>query len=149
VRSAPAARSRKIALSAERRLIYADSSALVKLVIDEPESDALEHHVGAGESLLATSRIAVVEVKRATGVANPSPEVRKTTDRLLRACALVEVTPAVIDVAASLASPTVRTLDAIHVASALRIEAEELLAYDRRLAAAAAAHGLAVVSPGA
>jgi predicted nucleic acid-binding protein len=121
----------------------------VKLVIDELESDALEHHVGARESLLATSRIAVVEVKRATAVANPSPEVRKSTDRLLGACALVEVTPAVIDVAASLASQTVRTLDAIHVASALRVEAEELLAYDGRLAAAGAAHGLTVVSPGA
>jgi uncharacterized protein len=41
----------------------------------------------------------------------------------------------------------VRTLDAIHLASALRIEADELLAYDRRLLAAASEHGLAVSSP--
>jgi hypothetical protein len=43
----------------------------------------------------------------------------------------------------------VRTLDAVHLASALRVEADELVAYDRRLLAAAAANGLEVTSPGA
>jgi uncharacterized protein len=47
-----------------------------------------------------------------------------------------------------LTSDSVRTLDAIHLASALRIQADEVLAYDRRLASAALARGLSVASPG-
>jgi uncharacterized protein len=62
---------------------------------------------------------------------------------------LIDVTDGLLHVAAGLASRAVTTLDAIHLASALRIEADELVAYDRRLAAAAAAHRLAVASPGA
>lgn len=142
----PAPRSRTIALSTERRLIYADSSALVKLVIEEPESAALEQHL-SGAYVLATSRIAVVEVSRATALANPAREVPEEVDRLLGACALVAVTAPLLRSARRLAAATLRTLDAIHLASALRIEPDELLAYDRRLLAAAAEHGLKVASP--
>lgn len=99
--------------------------------------------------MLATSRIALVEVQRATAIANPAPEVQKETKRLLAYCMLVDVTDQLLSAAAALASATVRTLDAIHLASALRIEADELVAYDRRLLAAAAERGLAVSSPGA
>jgi predicted nucleic acid-binding protein len=90
-----------------------------------------------------------VEVPRATAIANPGPEIREETFRLLESCMLIHVGEAVLRVAIELASSAVRTLDAIHLASALRIEADELLAYDHRLAAAAAANGLPVVSPGA
>jgi len=142
-----ARRSRTIALSTERRLIYADSSALVKLVIEEIESAALEHHL-TGDHVLATSRVAVVEVSRATALANPSQEVREEVDTLLSSCMLVAVSAQLLRSARKLAGATVRTLDAIHLATALRIEADELLAYDRRLLAAAAEHGLTVASPG-
>jgi uncharacterized protein len=135
-----------IALSAERRLVYADSSALVKLVIEEPESAALDRHL-AHRQVLATSRIAIVEVARATAIANPTPEARHETERLLASCMLVDVTDALLRSASALASAKVRTLDAIHLASALRIEADELLTYDRRLTEAAAERGLAVASP--
>ncbi|MGH2713104.1 MAG: type II toxin-antitoxin system VapC family toxin [Thermoleophilaceae bacterium] len=135
-------------MSAERRLVYVDSSALVKLVVEEPESAALEQHLADGP-VLATSRIALVEVPRATGLANPAPEVRSETERLLASCLLVDVTDGLLRAAASHASASVRTLDAIHLASALRIEADELVAYDRRLAAAADQCGLAASSPGA
>jgi predicted nucleic acid-binding protein len=128
--------------------VYADSSALVKLVIDEPESAALERHLGQGQ-LLATSRLALVEVPRATAIANPSSAVRTETERLLGSCLLVDVTDALLRTAAALASATIRTLDAIHLASALRVEPDELVAYDRRLTAAAIERGLDVSSPGA
>jgi uncharacterized protein len=128
--------------------VYADSSALVKLVIDEPESVALDRHLGQGQ-LVATSRIALVEVQRAGAIANPSPAVRDEIERLLVACLLVDVTDALLRAAANLASASLRTLDAIHLASALRVEADELVAYDRRLAAAAVERGLVVASPGA
>jgi predicted nucleic acid-binding protein len=120
----------------------------VKLVIEEPESEALERHVAGGQAL-ATSRIAVVEVARATALANPAPDVREETVALLESCLLVEVTPALLRAAAALTSRSVRTLDAIHLASALRIDADQLIAYDHRLLAAADANGLGVLSPGA
>jgi predicted nucleic acid-binding protein len=143
-----ARRSRTIALSAEPRLVYADSSALVKLVIEEPESAALERYL-ARAPVLATSRVALVEVPRATSLANPAPEVQGETQLLLASCMLIDVTDGLLRAAAGLASATVRTLDAIHLASALRIEADELVAYDHRLLAAAAEHAIAVASPGA
>jgi predicted nucleic acid-binding protein len=128
-------------------IVYADSSALVKLVIDEPESDELESYLDAGP-VIATSRLALVEVPRATVLADPAPAVQDEVAKLLDACLLVEVTADVLAAAARLASRTVRTLDAIHLASAVRIGADELVAYDRRLLAAAAAHGLSTAQPG-
>lgn len=118
----------------------------MKLVIEEPESETLDRYL-APVPLLATSRIALVEVLRATALANSAPEVRSEAERLLSSCLLVDVSEGLLRSAAGLASATVRTLDAIHLASALRIEADELVAYDRRLLDAAAGHGLAVSSP--
>lgn len=129
-------------------MIYADSSALVKLVIEERESAALERHLAEGP-VIATSRIALVEVPRATGLANPAAEVRADTSRLLGSCMLIDVSETLLRAAARLASRAVRTLDAIHLASALHVEPDELLAYDRHLIEAAGAHGLLVASPGA
>ena len=99
--------------------------------------------------MLATSRIALVEVPRATGIANPRPEVRAETWRLLESCLLVEVTDGLLRAAAELASREIRTLDAIHLASAARVDPDELLVYDRRLRDVAGTLGLAVAHPGA
>jgi predicted nucleic acid-binding protein len=118
----------------------------VKLVIEEAESRALEQHL-SGDHVVATSRIAAVEVSRATALANDSAEVAEEVDRLLASCMLIGVSARLLSSARKLASASVRTLDAIHLASALRIGADELLAYDRRLLAAAAAHGLAWACP--
>jgi uncharacterized protein len=97
--------------------------------------------------VVATSRIAIVEVSRATALANPSDEVRNEVDALLASCMLVAVTAQLLRTARKLASAAVRTLDAIHLASALRIEADELLAYDGRLLAAASEQKLRVATP--
>lgn len=128
--------------------MYADSSALVKLVIDEPESAALEQYFRPWP-LLVTNRIALVEVLRATGIANPTPEVRREAERLVLSCMLVDVTEGLVSSAVASTSAAVRTLDAIHLASALQVEPDELVAYNRRLLDAAAERGLAVASPGA
>ena len=69
-------------------------------------------------------------------------------DRLLSWCTLVDVSPAVLRGARRLASASLRMLDAIHLASALRVEADELVAYDARLLEAALEQGLRVVTPG-
>jgi uncharacterized protein len=98
--------------------------------------------------VIATSRIAQVEVPRATSLANPSEEVREETGRLLQACLLVAVGDRVLRNAAEITSREVRTLDAIHLSTALYIEADEFIAYDRRLLAAAPAQGIIVAVPG-
>jgi uncharacterized protein len=133
--------------SAERSLLYVDSSALVKLVIEEPESGALDEYLPR-DALLATSRIALVEVPRATALANPSEEVEIETARLLQSCVLVALGDTVLRSAAAMTSRELGTLDAIHLSTALYVEADELVAYDRRLVAAAEAQGVSVVAPG-
>jgi hypothetical protein len=107
----------------------------------------LEDHLAEHAHVLATSRLAIVEVARACKLANPSPEVAEEADRLISSCMLVAVSSQLLRAARKLTSSTVRTLDAIHLASALRVEADELLAYDHRLLAAAGEQGLRVANP--
>jgi predicted nucleic acid-binding protein len=113
---------------------------LVKLVV-------VETHLADHPAVLVTSRLATVEVARAATLANPSEEVQAEVERLLRSCTLVAVSAQVLRTSRRLTSATVRTLDAIHLASALRVEADELLAYDRHLLAAASAQGMPVLTP--
>lgn len=137
---------RKIALSGEPTR-YADSSALVKLVISEPESDALRAYLSQ-VSVLVTSRLATVEVSRATALANPDQSTLAAVDRLLSTCVLVSVSAQLLHDARRLTSASVRTLDAIHLASAITVDADEFVAYDKRLLDAALALGMAVATPG-
>lgn len=115
-------------------------------MIEEAESAALQSYL-EDDPILATSRIAIVEVSRATSRANPSQAVREEVDRMFGSCMLVAVSAQLLRTARQLASVAVRTLDAIHLASALRIEADELLAFDRCLLAAAAQQGLRIATP--
>lgn len=85
---------------------------------------------------------------RATALANPDDDVHTEVDRLLGSCILVAVSIQLLRSARRLACETVRTLDAIHLATALRVEPDELLAYDHRLLAAAGEQGLKTASPG-
>jgi predicted nucleic acid-binding protein len=133
--------------AAERPLVYADSSALVKFVIEEPESAALAAYIDEVKPTLATSRVALVEVVRAVGLANPAPEAREEAVRAVESCLLVDVTDVLLRSAMALASLTVRTLDAIHLASAQRVGADEVLVYDVRLREAAAGAGFSTVGP--
>ena len=119
----------------------------MKLVIDESETSALENHLADHPAIMVTSRLAIVEVARATKLANPSEEVQAEVDRLLSSCMLVAVSASLLRASRELTSVTIRTLDAIHLASALRVEADELLAYDHRLLVAASAQGLPVITP--
>lgn len=68
---------------------------------------------------------------------------------ILRGIDRIAVTESLLDEAVSFTSAAVRTLDAIHLASALRARARSMLVYDRRLAEAAEAAGIEVLSPGA
>lgn len=127
---------------------YLDASAIVKLATREPESRALRTWL-ADRSPLVTSRISTVEVARAVGrtaaVARGLAAVREAFATL----AVAELDAVLADRAADLEPPILRSLDAIHLATALML-ADELPAfvtYDARLADAARAAGLEVVAP--
>jgi uncharacterized protein len=126
------------------RILYLDSSAITKLVIEEPESAAVRAAVA--DRQLVTSRVAVVEVTRAVAREDPGADCQP----VLEALAFIELDEALARSAASLGGPDLRSLDAINVASAMLLEddLDAFLTYDRRQAIAAASAGMTVLSPG-
>ena len=123
---------------------YADSSALVKLAVDEAESGAVRLFLGQFDEV-ATSRVGLVETRRA--IARAGGDVAIAID-ILRAINPIELDVALAESAAAIHPTRLRTLDAIHLASALRLYAvDAFVTYDDRLAAAARAVGLTVASP--
>ena len=134
---------------ADEHRLYADASALVKLILREPESRALGDYLGDPHPQLTTSRLAVVEVTRAVKIARPEPDALDHVGRLLESCVLLEVTAEILRQAAALSSDRLRALDAIHLASIGRLEPHAVVAYDRRLAREARILGYRVAHPGA
>lgn len=131
-------------MASELRL-YADSSALVKLVLTEPESPALGTYIE--DHRLVTSEVALVEVVRAERVADPPASPIMSAISLFDRIELVAVTRDLLRRAAELTSERLRSLDAIHLATALEVDPDEVVAYDRRLLEAAEAAGLRTSSP--
>lgn len=128
-------------------ILYADSSALLKLAFGEDEAQPLETSL-AGRSI-ASSRLVRVECGRALRKETRRPALL-TLEQLLGAAFLVDVSAEVIDRAIELSPVLLRSLDAVHVATALSLNVPDLefVTYDDRMAAAARAHGLTVVQPG-
>jgi uncharacterized protein len=125
---------------------YMDSSALVKLVIRETGSDDLREFIGDRE--LVTSQISRVELVRA--VARNQPDSVEAAVDLLAELTLVAVSRVISSRAAWVPPPALRSLDALHVASAsaMRDSLDALVTYDRRMIHAGQLAGLRVVSPG-
>lgn len=126
---------------------YVDTSALVKLVVLEPETPALESDV-AQRGALFCSALGATELLRACRRALTRRQLSRV-DEVLEAVFLIEVTPAILSAAGQLAPADIRTLDAIHMATALSLHERELdvITYDARMASAARSHGLRVVAP--
>lgn len=129
--------------------LHLDSSALVKLAIDEAETPALHQYLDqhSGDEL-ASSALARTEVVRA--VLGEGAERLADVRSLLARVYLRAVDTSILDAAAVLpTTPMLRSLDAIHAASAQRLglELRALISYDTRMIAAAEALGLPVVSP--
>jgi predicted nucleic acid-binding protein len=128
-------------------MFYVDTSALVKLVVAEAETAALRTWIGAESHELVTSDLARTELLRAVR--------RVAGDRVVQARAvldsvtLVSVRTATFESAGQLDPATLRTLDALHIASALELgdDLRGLVTYDDRLGEAAESHGIAVVAP--
>jgi predicted nucleic acid-binding protein len=132
--------------------LYVDASALVKLVVREAESAALEREL-EHQPDLATSTLTAIELARAVARARADGTVavadERTLDGLLAATAEIPLTDEIRARASTLAPVQLRTLDAIHLASALTLagDLDGLLTYDARMQQAAAAHGIVVLAP--
>jgi predicted nucleic acid-binding protein len=126
---------------------YLDASALVKLIVVEPESGALRRYLGERPRIIS-SRIVEVELRRAVA-RQDEIDAGDRVSSLIATVELLELDGEVARRAGELTPATLRSLDAIHLASALVIapEVDAVVAYDTRLAAAARAAGLAVVAP--
>ena len=129
-------------------MIYLDSAAVVKLVHAEAESQALRDWLSFRSSLDWTSS-ALIEVETVRALARHAPEAISRLPPILDLIVLVEISPEVRALAQQVTPPAVRTLDAIHLATALRMSDQltSFVTYDRRLAGAATAAGLTVDSP--
>ena len=129
--------------------VYLDSSALVKLVVAERETTALRAYLSGRTS--ASSEIAVVEVMRA--VARQQPDRPGPVQAMGRAemesLQLVPLTRDTLAVACAVEPPTLRSLDAIHIASALALVEvlDSMVTYDVRMQEAARLAGLTVAAP--
>ena len=126
---------------------YLDSSALAKLVIREPESHALRTFLKRSEMMLS-SAIAETELLRAAR--RISDQTVKAAPRMLSVVALMEVSREILSSASLLEPASLRTLDSIHLATALELadELDSFVTYDFKLAEAARSAGLPVAQPG-
>jgi hypothetical protein len=127
------------------RLAYVDASALVKLVVEEPGSSGMLRWYVESERV-AINRVGIVETCRAAARRAHDPAHLRL---VLSSIEVLEIDAPISDRASALGPGALRTLDAIHLASALELGAslDAFVTYDRRLADAARAAGLPVVSP--
>ncbi len=131
------------------KVIYIDTSAAMKLVRPEAQSAELSRWFSQRK---ATSVLIEVELMRATR--RTAPERLARASDVLRGIGMVTLSPSVITRAAGYDDRDLRSLDAIHLATAEHVVSvahevlEAIVAYDERLLAAARAIGLPVAAPG-
>ena len=130
-----------------RHALYLDASAIVKLVIDESESQAVRERVADARQLF-TNRIAAVEVGRAVQ-RQSEIDASAQVSAVLKRLSIIELDVSIAESAAKLEPRGLRSLDAIHLASALALaeELEALVTYDSRLIDAGRTAGLVVLAP--
>ena len=132
-------------MSAER-VTYLDSSAIVKLVVREAESAALRRYL-RGRRPVVASALARVEVMRA--VLPRGDAAHERAGEVLSRIELVRINDRVLAIASKLSPADLRSLDAIHLASASLFgdALGKIVTYDARMAEAAKALGYTVVAP--
>ncbi len=148
-----AARLTRSAANAELALFYTDASALVKLVIDEPESEALRAYLADAE--LVSCELVLTEIPRAIRRAAsfdpdlPLDLLMERAGELIDAVALRPLDRGILAAAGALAEPVLRALDAVHIAAAVDVfPFDAFVSYDERQTAAARLAGLRTVGLG-
>ncbi len=134
-------------------IFYVDSSALVKLVREEAESDGLRAYLADAD--IVSSELVLTEIPRAArraaahDPALPLDFLLARAGELIDSVALRPLDRELLAGAGALTEPALRALDAIHVASAVDLHPiEAFVTYDERQAAAARLVGLRTVAPG-
>lgn len=126
---------------------YLDTSALVKLLVREVETSSLRRHLRRWprRSSAALTRVELIRTINRAGLSQLLPQAR----RQLLAIHLIRLDDQLLDRAAELDPPGLRSLDAIHLAAALSLGSDlaALITYDQRMTVAAEALSLPVMSP--
>ena len=133
--------------------VYVDSSALIKRAVAERESEAveeaLEQHVEAQDALVS-STLAWIEIGRALRARLDREDhdvVIEAIDDALSGIAERPITADVVSLARRIEPNVLRSLDAIHLATAVLLDADTVMTYDDRLAGVARHNGLTVSAP--
>ena len=121
----------------------------MKLILDEPESAELATYIRGLSAPPVASALLRVEAIRAVRIGSASAEAVDAARTALAGVTLIALDPATVTWAETVEPAALGALDAIHLVTALDVGAREMIVYDKRLVAAARAHGLAVTSPGA
>jgi hypothetical protein len=129
-------------------MIYLDSAAVVKLVHAEPESQALRDWLDERAETGWTSS-ALVEIESFRALARYAPEAIVRLHPVLDLVDMIDMSPRIRILAQTVRPVTARSLDAIHLGTALDIRRSltSFVTYDKRLLDAAAAAGLPTNSP--
>ena len=133
-------------------LLYLDASAIVKLVLDEPESDALRASIGDAD--LVSCELVLAEVPRAVlrAVAAdptlPRDLLMSRVEQVIDSMALAPLDRALLLAAGALDDLALRALDAIHVVAAIDLwPLDAFVTYDERQGAAARLAGIRTIAP--
>lgn len=125
---------------------YLDTSAAMKLVLDEPQSEALTAKLaGRDDRQMIASWLLHTEMHCAAG-RHPQDVDLETVGIVLDSVSLIDLTRG--DLLAAGTHAPLRSNDAIHLAVALRVCADEIFTYNEKLIEQATAAGLTVLSPG-
>jgi len=127
--------------------LYLDSSAFVKVIVEETESAALRAYLAGEHGRYVSSALLRAEALRA--VRHQGPEVLASVRDGLRRVDLVAIDDRILDAAGILEPAVLRSIDAIHVATALAIgeDLHAVVTYDGRMIKASALLGIPTASP--
>jgi predicted nucleic acid-binding protein len=129
-----------------RSSVYVDTSVFGRVILEEPDKDAIRHDLAKFDRSVA-SRLLRVELGRLARRENVVEEANRVLDDVQ----LIPMDEEILTAAETIPPTRVGTLDAIHLATAVRLhkagELDALMTYDKQLAAGAREHGLTVLSP--
>lgn len=124
---------------------YLDTSAALKLLVEEPGSEALARELDREQPDLVACWLLETELRRAT---HREPALgQQLVSELLDGVNLYEVPPSLFREAGLLPGANLRSLDALHLAAAVRIGVDRVVTYDTRMADSARSLGLSVLAP--
>jgi predicted nucleic acid-binding protein len=128
------------------RSVYLDTSVLGRVLLDEPDTPAIRRELGRFERHVSSGLLSV-ELHRLGLREN----MLALVSELLSGKVLIPIDAEILTAAETIAPPTVATLDAIHLATAVSLSSagrlDALMTYDKQLATGARAHGIEVLAP--